>query len=140
MSHLPPATLVEIANAWHHLAEYQRELDEAAAAACSRVPLEAFGDEDPARISARIEERLDGVALYVTLWDTQVESFRAWATPDLVLLRATTTDGRPVERLVRLPFPVETEGVEVQRHGERFRIELERRTAVPHALFPPIPA
>jgi len=115
MSMLPSSTAVEVAGTWHYLAECQRTLDAASKAARDRAELSAPHEED-----------------------ARPESLRAWVTADLALLRARGTDGRLVERLVRLPVTVDAESAEIERTDGSFTIALDCRPALPRSLWPPV--
>jgi hypothetical protein len=137
-AHIPTPALVELAHAWHQLAQAQRDLDTAAAVACEQVAVAPFELEDPVNIAVTMQDEPDVIVLNVHLGDAPPESLRAWATPNLVLLRARTTAGTIIERLVRLPAAIEPSAVEIERDGSRFEISLERRSALPAPLWPPV--
>ncbi len=130
--------LVDVAQAWHFLAECQQQLDAAAAQARWRVRLEAPAHEDSDRLLVEIDEKADRIFLRVSVQDATPEALRAWATPDLVMLRAHACDGGLMERLVRLPASVEPGSAETERDGGVFAIALDKRSAVPTTLWSPV--
>jgi hypothetical protein len=132
------STAVEIAQMWHHLADCQTQLDSAAAAARARVALPDLKDEDRNRISVTVDSTGDRVTMRIALVEATPETLRAWITPDLALLRARTPDGTQVERLVRLPASVHPDTAETDRRGATFTITLDRRSALPTSLWPPM--
>jgi hypothetical protein len=129
---------VEIAQMWHDLAECQLKLDVAAAQARAGVALPAIEAEDGARIGVAFESAGDRVTIRVVLAELAPETLRVWVTPDLALLRARTPEGALIARLVRLPAQVDPDSAETNRSGAAFTIMLERRTALPRSLWPPI--
>lgn len=141
MAQDPGATspaLVDVAHAWHFLADCQQRLDEAAAQARRHVRIDAPAHEDTERLAVEIDEKADHIHLRVSLQDAAPEALRAWATPDLVMLRAHARDGRLMERLVRLPASIEPGTAETEREGSVFAIALEKRAAVPTTLWSPV--
>lgn len=136
-AHAPSPEVVEFKHAWHDLAIAQAELDEAARQARDAVALDPMRLEDDEAVRAETEATDERINVRVSVANADPETVRAVATTNLLLIRATTRDGRVVERLVRLPSSVVLDDWEAEFEDGTFTISLARQTSGPVVLWRP---
>ncbi len=134
-SYANPA-LVDFSRSWQQLTTYQHDLDLASQISHLTVPFEALPHEDSTHIRVTIDNLFDRIVLRLQADRTPADRLRVWATPDLVLVRARLSTTEVAERLIRLTSSIDPDSAEFERTGDVLQISLQKRAALPVALWP----